>query len=61
VGKQRRDGEGFPSCGPDTEWDTYTDEYGVTYVCERITGIRRRWFGLGPRRWGWRSLGRLDP
>lgn len=37
------------------------DEYGVTYVCERVTGIRRRWFGLGPRRWGWRGLGRLDP
>lgn len=25
-----RDDEGFPPCGPDNEFDTYTDEFEVT-------------------------------
>lgn len=45
-----RDDEGFPPCGPDTDLDTYTDEYGVTYVCEFVEGLG----------WGWRHIGRAE-
>lgn len=43
-----RDEEGFPPCGPDYEFDLYTDEFEVTYVCEQVEGLD----------WGWRQIGR---
>lgn len=42
------DEEGFPPCGPDNEFDLYTDEFEVSYVCEEVEGLG----------WGWRQLGR---
>lgn len=44
------DEEGFPPCGPEQEFDTYTDEFEVTYVCEYVEGLG----------WGWRQIGRTE-
>lgn len=44
-----RDDEGFPVINDDTIGTVYTDEFGVTYVCEYIEGLDT---------YGWRMIGR---
>lgn len=46
-----RDADGFPVITDDTIGTLYTDEFGVTYVCELIEGLGA---------YGWRSLGRAQ-
>jgi hypothetical protein len=51
VSNGDRDSEGFPLINDDTIGTLYTDEYGVTYVCEFIDDLGA---------FGWRAIGRRD-
>jgi len=44
MADSKRDEDGFPPCGPATNFD----EFEVTYVCEYVEGLG----------WGWRQIGR---
>lgn len=41
--RTERDDELFPICNEDRNGETYTDEYGVTYVCRLIEGLGWCW------------------
>ncbi len=42
------DDELFPPCTPERAGTTYTDEYGVTYVCDLVDELGYSWVALGP-------------